>query len=557
MSANTKDTVYIDVDEEITGIVSKVSGSSKNIVALVLPKRANVLQSIVNMKLLKRAADQNDKQVVLITSESRLLPLAGAAKLFVAPNLTSKPYIPPAPAIDENVPSSEDAGDITVDPKTPVSEVAPGAKFADDEEPVEIDNTPKQTADKPPAPVAAKSAKPSGKKKIPNFSNFRKKLLIGGLVALLLVGLAVWALLIAPKAKITLKTQSDNFATTLDFTADKSAQELNEEEKIVPAKAEEIEKNDSESVDATGERNEGKKASGTVTLKNCSKTAGSVTIPAGTGVSSGEYTFVTEQAVTLPPSIFTGTGACITSTKDTAVAAQEAGDEYNLSSREYTVAGKPGVQAIGSNMSGGTNKIVKIVSQKDIDSARERLASKQNNVQEELSQTLDEDGYIAVKETFKSSPGAFNPSPGVNSVADKVTVSVTTKYTILGVKKDDLKKLVEKEVKSEESNKQRQLLDDGIAKGTFKIGGSGGSQETVPLSFQTTVVVGPDINQDDLRQELAGKKKGAAEDLLKSRPGIIEPTVKLSPFWVTSVPGKASKVTFEIQQSDGSAIDTR
>jgi hypothetical protein len=73
----TKDVIYIDVDDEITGIIDKVRSSEKKIVALVLPKRASVLQSIVNMKLLKRAATESKKNLVLITAEAGLLPLAG------------------------------------------------------------------------------------------------------------------------------------------------------------------------------------------------------------------------------------------------------------------------------------------------------------------------------------------------------------------------------------------------------------------------------------------------------------------------------------------------
>ena len=56
-----KDTIYIDVDDEITAIIDKVITSKHKIVALVLPKRAVVLQSIVNMKLLKRTADEAKK----------------------------------------------------------------------------------------------------------------------------------------------------------------------------------------------------------------------------------------------------------------------------------------------------------------------------------------------------------------------------------------------------------------------------------------------------------------------------------------------------------------
>ncbi|MFL6594983.1 MAG: hypothetical protein ACJ8HQ_06025, partial [Chthoniobacterales bacterium] len=75
MATPEKDTIYIDIDDEITGIIDKLKASQSKVVALVLPKRAAVFQSIVNMKLLKRAADSNKKNLVLITAEAGLLPL--------------------------------------------------------------------------------------------------------------------------------------------------------------------------------------------------------------------------------------------------------------------------------------------------------------------------------------------------------------------------------------------------------------------------------------------------------------------------------------------------
>ena len=64
-----KDVVYIDIEDEITGIISKMKESKAKIVALVPPKRSTVLNSVVNLKLLKRAADDSKKRVVLITNE--------------------------------------------------------------------------------------------------------------------------------------------------------------------------------------------------------------------------------------------------------------------------------------------------------------------------------------------------------------------------------------------------------------------------------------------------------------------------------------------------------
>ena len=94
-ASNSKDTIYVDVDDEITTIIDKVRSSSARVLALVLPKRASVFQSIVNMKLLKRSADEAKKHVVLITTEAGLMPLAGSVGLYVAATPSSKPEVPP------------------------------------------------------------------------------------------------------------------------------------------------------------------------------------------------------------------------------------------------------------------------------------------------------------------------------------------------------------------------------------------------------------------------------------------------------------------------------
>ena len=95
-----KQVIYVDVDDEITAIIDKMNSADAKVVALVLPKRASVFQSVVNMKLLKRRAEQAGKHLVLITSEASLMPLAGLAGMYVASTLQSKPEIPAVPNAD-------------------------------------------------------------------------------------------------------------------------------------------------------------------------------------------------------------------------------------------------------------------------------------------------------------------------------------------------------------------------------------------------------------------------------------------------------------------------
>jgi hypothetical protein len=100
--------LYVDVDDEITAIIERVKSAKGGIIALVLPKRATVLQSIVNMRLLKRAAESEKKNLVLVTSEASLLPLAGLVGMHVAETPSSKPTIPPRPDMPSDEPDYKD-----------------------------------------------------------------------------------------------------------------------------------------------------------------------------------------------------------------------------------------------------------------------------------------------------------------------------------------------------------------------------------------------------------------------------------------------------------------
>lgn len=552
-NSSAKKTVYVDIDEEITGIIDKVRSADESIVALVLPKRATVLQSIVNIKLLKRAADQSAKKVVLITSEPSLLPLAGAAGIHVAANLQSRPYIPdtaaaPAPSAEEPVSVADDT---PIDPKTPIGDLAKKPEATD---PIEIDNTPK-----PSAAAAAKSAdkaKPPKKdksKRIPNFQKFRTKLLIGGALVILLIGFGYWAFAAAPKATITLRTESSETQARVNFIASPTADAVDAKTDTVPAKQQELKRTQQEKVIATGEKDNGTKASGKVALRNC--TDNKVTIPAGTGISNGGQTFITQTAIQLDDGDFTssnqckGTGDHVGSVN---VTAQNNGDQYNLSPRTYTVAGFSGVVAQGDQMSGGTTKTVKVVSASDVETAKKKISDKQNAVVEELKGTLKKDNYIGVVDTFSAGTPNYTTTPAVGTESPDVTVSGDVVYTMLGIKEADLKKIIEEKSKDKVDTSKQSILNYGFDDATYEVGKA--TRTGTNITVMTALLVGPEINQDSIKKELAGKKKSDAESQLKGRPGITDATVAFSPFWVSKVPSGASKVKFTVEQSDGTKI---
>ena len=62
-------TFYIDIDEEITSVVDRLRKAKATDVIIVVPKRALLVQSIVNLKLLKKEADKLGKQISIVTQD--------------------------------------------------------------------------------------------------------------------------------------------------------------------------------------------------------------------------------------------------------------------------------------------------------------------------------------------------------------------------------------------------------------------------------------------------------------------------------------------------------
>jgi hypothetical protein len=557
MAAPQKETIYIDIDDEITSLIDKVKSSNHKIIALVLPKRAAVLQSIVNMKLLKRTADEEKKRVVLITSEAGLLPLAGAVGMYVAKTLQSKPAIPAAPrSMDGEVvdaPALEDAAD-ELDATKPVGELAGLSTSNNNEETIEVDDIDETSTD---------TEKPAGrfafnkKLKVPNFQRFRLLIILGGVGLILLIAGWIFAATVLPKAKVIIKTDTATMNTDITLTASPAIKELDKEGLRMAAISKELKKTDTEKVPATGERDNGTKATGTVSLKNCSKTDGAVTIPAGTGVSTGSLTFITNEDVDLPASIFSGGNTCLTAAKEVDVTAQNAGDKYNISEgRSFTVAGFSSVSGTnGAAMSGGTSKIVKIVSQSDIDNAKQKISERANaTATEELRKLLEAEDLVGLTETLSIGTPTITSAPKLNEEGAETTVTAVTVYTMLGIKQDDLKQVVEENAAKKIDKSKQEILDNGLDKAIFKIVEKKPNGE-IRVNVQAVVEAGPRLDAEAIKKEIAGKKKGEVQNIIKSRPGIIDVEIDYSPFWVYSTPKKTSKITIEFQGNNAQNKD--
>lgn len=561
---SAKDTIYIDAEDEITTIIEKVRESNGKVVALVLPKRSSTMQSVVNLKLLKKTANDAKKNLVLVTSDPNLLPLAGAVGLHVSKTPQSKPVIPESPTAENKADVIEAVEAATVVTATAATAKAAkarpsaSAELADNttpeaEDTIDLDN---DKATEGAADAATKGKKDKKKKiKVPNFDRFRL-MVFGGLAALLLLMVGgYFAMFVLPKAKITIKTDTTTVNTDLAINAQIGATSVDVDKMIVPVTSKEVKKTDSQKAPATGQRDDGTKASGKVTLSLTDCSSATVTVPAGTIVTGNSLNFVTQTDITLNsvkfgnqcrnsdfPSVSSGT---------TAVNAQSAGDKYNLASRAYVVQGFGNVSGNGTTMSGGTSKITQVVSQSDVDSAKQKaIDSMTTSAGDDLKKQFNDAGMIPLTDTLSAGTPTVTSSPNVGDAASEVSVNVAMTFSELGVKTDDIKQIVEANAKKQIDTSKQVIQDNGVSKAVIRTT-ENKTDKGVKIQVQSTVVAGPQLDADGIKKEIAGKKKGETQRIILARPGIKDVTISYSPFWVASTPKKTNHITIVFEQANG------
>jgi len=547
MTAVKKETIYVDPDDDITGIIDRVNSASSKIVALVLPKRAQVLHSSVNFRLLKRSADEKNKKLVIISTEPAIVKLAGYTKIHVASTLNSTPQIPKVESerpISETIEADDDVAE--VDTKKSVGELAgfkdkPQLTNHEDDH-IELDNIDVNAKDKAESKEKPKLNK---KLKVPNIDKFRNRIIFGGVGVFVILVLLFVAFFVMPSATITIKTENSNLETKFEFTASTSAKDFDESKKIFPAQLKELKKDLSDKVTATGKVDKGDKATGNMTLYNCNKQDKPVTVPAGTRFAAGEFGFLTKADITVQVSNFTGGGSCKEDVSvSVAVIAESGGDKYNISARSGFKSSNFGddIRGYGGDMSGGTSKLVTSISQADVDTVKASLEKASTDAdKEQLITQSKAEGLYPVTETFHVAYGTATASPAVGEEAANGTVTLGVTYTMLAIKESNLTDSVKKIQESNITTATQKIYDSGFSKAKLGQVERKSAGEAL-MRFTTNATVGPFLEASEIAEDIKGKSAGETKEIIGDRPGISSVEVQYSPFWVYQTPNRLNKI---------------
>ncbi|MCX6812177.1 MAG: baseplate J/gp47 family protein [Candidatus Berkelbacteria bacterium] len=435
--------VYLDNDEEITDVIDKISKTEEHAVSLVIPRGSTLANSVVNLKLLSKRGKNLGKHVSIISGDKTVGNLADQVGVPIFASVDdAKNNVPeeiaqpkkPEPdnihddKIDETdgvkvhqydraakenpvveTPAAEIPTDETVAPVIDQAEnleIIEAVRNADGEELPEEPVVDDKSDDhhgiikKPMTHREVANREPREEKPMKNYDPLFEKIragkkkrrailwgIIGGFALIILIGLY----LVLPKAKVVVSVAAEPFSTSADVTIDKTTTTIDNSVMTIPGKDIVQEDKLSKPFAPTGQKNIGQPAKGKITVYN-NWDQNSVALPAGTKFSSsGGVQFSADAAFTIPGAtvgLQNGQFVIISSgTIDVNVTATAVGDGGNVAAGNFTITSIPTSQQSkiygksSAAMSGGSNQIVKIITDKDLTDAK---TSTENELKDSL-----------------------------------------------------------------------------------------------------------------------------------------------------------------------------
>lgn len=584
-----KDVIYIEPEDDITDIIAKVKNAKTKIVALVPPKKAGVLRSVVNFKLIAKTALQHNKTVVLISTDENLVKFAQSVKMPVAKSLSSKPQL----ATDDEAEfgDADEESDIIEEEPEPETETSTSKSEKKD---VKSDHEKSHKDDKKVEAVKAKkseevvtedeideeadtdkkAAKKKSNQKVPNIKKYRTQIIIGSVFTVIMVVVLIWAFAFAPAAKVVVhvRTSDQGFSEKIKLTTDQDKEDIDAGIFYMEEKA--IEKTASADFEATGEVDKGTKASGTLTVKRTSPVSivgngrDAITIPVGTKFTYNGLTYVSTAASTLRAVDGKDFGTCEPSaslvatcnlskdvTTTVKIEAIENGDKYNMGAVNsgWTASISGATPTSSAAISGGSSKIVKIVSKDDLAAAEENLdITGESDAKKEL---IDEnsDDAIVIKSSFNIENGQLSSSPALGEEVNgdtKPKVTKKTTYKVYTVSRDAVSQYIEKTVEEGLGDDTRTVYATGAGKDEEKVIAFFESYKNnngeYTAKLKSTVKIGPRVTPEMISEKILGQKVGQVRTMLTSINGVADVEINRSYFWVTKIPSDINKVEIEI-----------
>ncbi len=330
-----------------------------------------------------------------------------------------------------------------------------------------------------------------------------------------------------PKADVKIFVEPRILEKDTEIMADPGRKEIDEEAKIIPGQIIDAEVSGTAKETASGKKQIGDPAKGTVIVYN--KTAGSISLSKGTQISGSRGTkFVLNTSVNIASPSATDSG--ITFGKaNTTVTAVSIGADGNLpSGSDFVVAGystdKLAAKSEG-NFAGGTSKDVTVVSSED---TQRLLAKLSSDLKQQAQQKLQEKypDKKVLKEALSENIIRKSYSKNINDQASEFSLNMTVKYTGTAFNDTDLKTVVSKLVTTQVPDDfQLNIAETETQADVAKL--EKGGKLIFLAKFRAKLM--PKVDTDKIKDQIKFKTPAEVGNLLKGMDNILGAETKLTP----------------------------
>lgn len=596
--------LYLEPDEEITSVIDRLREIEDEEVAIIVPRRAGILQSIINLKLLRYQAERMKKRISLVTTDKTGRNLASAVGLTVYQKMPEGTEVkesavkdPEAPVVPikfkrrQTVVPEETQADEPTEPKPkaepPVMEThevadeaepeveEPATDEAEEVEPAEdvvaekaveetispSDVAMVEGADTPDQPKQGVTAKAKRMKRAVKFSKpdlskvkkpkvgIGKKGLVIGLIALLVLlgGGAAAATLVFPKAIVTVTPQTQSLTAEIPVTFSGRATSADTGQNVVPAKVIEVTVDAQVSSQATGSQTGGEKAQGAVVIVN--QQSKNQTLVAKTRLAdpAGKIYRIQDRVV-----VPAGGEASVN------VVADDGGPDGNLpAGTRLTIPGLGGNTQITGRVDtpltgGAAGTGAKTISAADVERAKTELA--QQAAQDGLTQAKAKQavGYKLDEQVAATTVLSSTVNPSQGSVADNFTISGPVKVSYFSYQEDALQQVLADDLAAKVPAGS-ELIADSV-KPTFVVGQQSADRliGVMKVDAQTT----QDTSVDQLKQEVSGKSSSDATQALRASGKASNVSISFFPFWLTGIPRDLNHIEIKLVAGQSPSTST-
>lgn len=555
--------LYLEPDEEITSVIDKLQKSNSDSVGLVIPRDSGLIHSAINLKLLKKKADSLNKDIALVTADKIGKNIASQVGIKVFEDVhAQKPANnlgqPPLPKGDEVIEvnmSGEDLDDNN-QPSTNLTDdsgeqrnqnFGRSSRFkvkrytidSSGSNDVEQESTQSIASHADDDRLVSQVTKPVNDRRSSNFEagSFNKGLLVFvGIFVLLIVS----SLLFLPQSAIDVIVTTEPFENIVSLTVDQSIDQPIPQDKKVPGKLLETVNDDAKRVVATGRKDVGGKAKGTVTISN-SLQSDPFKLTAGTVLTHTETNkgYALDKDISIPGATLAlkDAGVSITpGTLNATVTASEPGDSFNVKSGNFTIGGITAKQQekitakSSADFIGGFTKTVNTMTQGDIDSAKEALLVDLNNQALEQFKKEAKDLKL-INEAVYNEVISFETNPAkVDTETDFFDLKVKAKHKVMVFNEKEVQAIVDSTIREQVPTDKELLLGDGDE---FVVSVAGKDYEALTLELESKIKtkIGSRIDVASANKGLNGKNEAQLREQLSTLPNVKEINLFKFPRW--------------------------